>query len=119
MLVKATLACGPGASQHRIATNAREERHQRRRRADPTLNVLVGQMIAARMWVGLTQEQVASRMRTTKSAISRLESGAHHRPTLTTIENYALVVGCVVEIKLRPFQWDVEIGNPCFDGLCD
>ena len=50
----------------------------------------------------MTQQQVADRMRTTKSAISRLESGIAYRPKLGTIENYALVVGCRVEIKLRP-----------------
>ena len=43
------------------------------------------------------------KLRTTKSAISRLECGTRNRPTLTTIENYALVVGCRVEIKLVPF----------------
>jgi transcriptional regulator with XRE-family HTH domain len=40
-------------------------------------------------------------MRTTRSAISRLESGLGHRPRLTTLESYALVVGCRVEIVIR------------------
>jgi len=35
------------------------------------------------------------------SAISRLESGKYSRPTLTTIENYALVVGCELTIAVR------------------
>jgi transcriptional regulator with XRE-family HTH domain len=50
----------------------------------------------------MTQEQVAARMGTTASAISRLESGKLSRPTLTTIENYALVVGCHLTITVRP-----------------
>ena len=90
------------AGQRRIASGRREDRRRRRSKSDPTLSMLVGQLIAARVRVGFTQDQVASKMRTTKSAISRLESGVRHRPTLTTIENYALVVGCRVEIRLRP-----------------
>jgi len=31
-----------------------------------------------------------------------LESGKRSRPTLTTIENYALVAGCRVEVRLLP-----------------
>lgn len=91
-----------GAGQCRITTGRQADRRRRRRKSDPTLSMLVGQLIAARVRAGFTQDQVASKMRTTKSAISRLESGVRHRPTLTTIENYALVVGCRVEIRLRP-----------------
>jgi len=75
----------------------------RRRLSDPTLRRLVRRLLAARVRAGLTQEQVARKLGTKKSAISRLESGAANRPTLTTIENYALVVGCRVEISLHPF----------------
>ena len=74
----------------------------RRRASDPTLRRLVHALFAARVRAGLTQEQVARKLGTKKSAISRLESGALNRPNLTTIENYALVVGCRVEISLRP-----------------
>lgn len=48
------------------------------RTADGTLHRLLTSLIAARVRAGLSQEQVALKMRTTKSAISRLESG---RPT--------------------------------------
>ena len=51
--------------------------------------------------MGLSQEEVAARMLTTASAISRLESGRRTRPTLRTIENYALAVGALVEIRVR------------------
>ena len=101
MLSRAKFIGEPDVRQRRNGTTAREGRRQRRRKSDPTLNVLVGQMIAARVRAGFTQEQVASKMRTTKSAISRLDSGSRNRPTLTTIENYALVVGCQVEVRLR------------------
>ncbi len=49
----------------------------------------------------MTQDGVAARMGTTKSAVSRLESGVRTRPTLRTIENYALAVGARVEIRVR------------------
>lgn len=91
----------PIASPARTTKSARAALKWRRRKADPTLHRLIADMVAARARAGLTQEQVALRLCTTKSAISRLESGVHNRPTLTTIENYALVVGCRVEIKLR------------------
>jgi transcriptional regulator with XRE-family HTH domain len=54
---------------------------------------------AARM----TQEEVAARMWTTKSVVSRLESGV--RTTLSTIEKYALAVGALVEIRVRTRRW--------------
>lgn len=73
------------------------------RSSDPTLHRLLTALIAARVRAGLNQEQVASKLRTTKSAISRLECGTRSRPTLTTIENYALVVGCRVEFRRVPF----------------
>ena len=76
---------------------------QRRRDSDRTLFRLTNDLVAARVRAGLTQQEVGRRMGTTKSAISRLERGLVHRPTLTTIENYALVVGCRVEIHLLPW----------------
>jgi transcriptional regulator with XRE-family HTH domain len=50
----------------------------------------------------MTQQEVAMRMWTTKSAVSRLESGRYARPTLATVEKYALAVGARVEIRVRP-----------------
>ena len=89
--------------RRRVARAEREDRNWRRRRSDPLLDALTWQLIAARRRSGLTQHQVAERMGTTRSAISRLESGLDHRPSLTTIESYALVVGCRVEVVLRPW----------------
>ena len=75
----------------------------RRRDADKTLYRLTNELVAARVQAGLTQQEVGRRMGTTKSAVSRLERGLVHRPTLTTIENYALVVGCRIDIHLLPW----------------
>lgn len=78
------------------------ERRERRFAADPSLRRLIVQLVGARHRAGMTQEQIAWKLGTKKSAISRLENGFVHRPNLTTIENYALVVGCRIEIVLRP-----------------
>jgi len=61
---------------------------------------LVRTMLAARTQAGLTQEAVAERMGTTKSAVSRLESAGKHSPSLATLKKYAHAVGCQLEIKL-------------------
>jgi transcriptional regulator with XRE-family HTH domain len=63
--------------------------------------MLVADLVAARTAARMTQEEVAVRMWTTKSVVSRLESGLCTRPTLTTIEKYAVAVGAVVEIRVR------------------
>lgn len=46
---------------------------------------VAGQMLKARSRAGLTQDAVAERMGTTKSAISRLESASKHAPSLATL----------------------------------
>ena len=63
---------------------------------------IVRQLLAARAHAGLTQEAVASRMGTTKSAISRLESAGKHAPSLNTRKKYAHIVCCKLEVKLVP-----------------
>lgn len=83
-----------------------EERGRKNRRArtfksDRTLQMLVAALVAARTAAGMTQEEIAVRMWTTKSVVSRLESGMCTRPTLTTIEKYAVAVGAFVEIRVR------------------
>jgi DNA-binding XRE family transcriptional regulator len=77
----------------------------RREIADRTLHRISRYLLAARIDAGLTQAQVASRMGTTASAISRLENAAGHRPTVTTLEHYAQAVGCSLEIQLVPLPW--------------
>ncbi len=61
---------------------------------------LVGQLLKARARAGLTQDAVAARMGTTKSAVSRLESAGKHVPSLSTLRRYAQAVGCQVQVKL-------------------
>ncbi len=63
---------------------------------------LIREMLTARSRFGLTQETVAERMGTTKSAVSRLEGAGTHAPSLSTLKRYAQAVGCRLEIKLVP-----------------
>ncbi|MFO1225378.1 helix-turn-helix domain-containing protein [Roseateles sp.] len=61
---------------------------------------LANQMLKARAKAGLTQDAVAERMGTTKSAISRLEAAGRHAPSLATLKKYAAAVGCDLQVKL-------------------
>jgi DNA-binding XRE family transcriptional regulator len=63
---------------------------------------LASQLIKARAKSGLTQEGVAERMGTTKSAISRIEGVGKHTPSLSTLRRYAEAVGCQLQVKLVP-----------------
>jgi DNA-binding XRE family transcriptional regulator len=63
---------------------------------------LAHELLAARSRAGLTQEEVAQSMGTTKSAVSRLESVGRNSPSVTTLKKYARAVGCKVEIHLVP-----------------
>jgi len=60
-------------------------------------------LIKARAAAGLTQEEIAVRMGTTKSAVSRLENSLRnrkHSPSFETIRRYALACGKRVELQL-------------------
>lgn len=61
---------------------------------------VAGQMLKARSRAGLTQDAVADRMGTIKSAISRLESARKHAPSLATLKRYASAAGCELQVKL-------------------
>jgi transcriptional regulator with XRE-family HTH domain len=64
--------------------------------------LVAAQLLKARARAGLTQDAVAERMGTTKSAISRLESAGKHTPSIATLWRYAEAVGCYLEVKLVP-----------------
>jgi DNA-binding XRE family transcriptional regulator len=63
---------------------------------------LAHEMLSARSRAGLTQEAVADRMGTTKSAVSRLESVGKHAPSMATLKKYADAVGCMLKIEFIP-----------------
>ncbi|WP_245641403.1 helix-turn-helix domain-containing protein [Paraburkholderia bannensis] len=60
-------------------------------------------LLTARKEAGLTQAQVAERMGTTTSAVSRLESclaSEKHSPSLSTLRKYAAACGKSLRISL-------------------
>jgi DNA-binding XRE family transcriptional regulator len=66
---------------------------------------LLDELLRARQRAGMTQAEVAARMRTRTPAVARLESGGgrkRHSPSIATLRKYAHAVGCRLEVKLRP-----------------
>ena len=63
---------------------------------------VIDQLLKARARAGLTQDAVAARMGTTKSAVSRLEGSGKHSPSLGTLRRYAQAVGCELQVRLVP-----------------
>lgn len=72
---------------------------------------LIRELLHARKHAGMTQEAVAQKIGTTKSAISRLESFGKHAPSITTLQKYANAVGCDLVIKLKPKPGVSTAGN--------
>lgn len=83
------------------------------------LSVLGLEMRQARWRAGLTQEQVARMMDTTKSSVSRLERLGPHVPSITTLCRYANAIDCRLQIRFiskcpeadRPVWWYTERGE--------
>jgi len=66
---------------------------------------LLDELLRARHRAGLTQAEVANRMRTKTPAVARLEAGGgsqRHSPSIATLRKYAKAVGCRLQIRLRP-----------------
>jgi transcriptional regulator with XRE-family HTH domain len=64
---------------------------------------LAAALIEARAHAGLTQEQLARRMRTTQTVIARLESG-RVRPSTRTLERIAQATGMRLRISFEPVR---------------
>ena len=62
---------------------------------------LTAAMIEARSRAGMTQEQVARRMKTTQAVIARLE-GKRSRPSTRTLQRYAEATGSRLRISFEP-----------------
>jgi transcriptional regulator with XRE-family HTH domain len=64
---------------------------------------LARQLIEARTKSGLSQEEIASRMGTSQSAVARLESGST-LPSMRTLSRYARATNCEISIRLKPLK---------------
>jgi ribosome-binding protein aMBF1 (putative translation factor) len=62
---------------------------------------LVAALVEARTRAGLTQEQLAQRMKTTQAVIARLEGGGS-KPSTRTLERYAEATGSRLRISFEP-----------------
>ncbi|MCC7046647.1 MAG: helix-turn-helix transcriptional regulator [Alphaproteobacteria bacterium] len=62
---------------------------------------LAAAMIAARSRAGLTQAALARRMKTTQTAIARLEGG-RVKPSTRTLERFARATGSRLRISFEP-----------------
>jgi DNA-binding XRE family transcriptional regulator len=63
---------------------------------------LLDELLKARDEAGLTQEDVARRMGTSRPAVARIEAGGgskRHSPSIATLRKYAEAVGCKLQIK--------------------
>ena len=80
---------------------ARTAEYQRERaRLDP-FEAIARQVILRRGELGLTQKDLAERVGTSHSAISRLESG-QHRATIATLERVGEALGLRLVVSLEP-----------------
>jgi transcriptional regulator with XRE-family HTH domain len=62
---------------------------------------LASAMIKARKRAGLTQEEVAREMKTSQSAVARMESG-HALPSGSTLRRFARATGTRLRITFEP-----------------
>ena len=61
---------------------------------------LIGSLIEARLKKGLTQKDLAEKIGTKQSAISRLESGAAN-PSLSFLKRLAEGLGCQISVRFE------------------
>lgn len=58
-------------------------------------------LVRARMKAKMTQKEVALRMCTSQTQVSRLESG-EHMPSLASMIKYSKVIGLPIAMEIRP-----------------
>jgi len=79
----------------------KDSRYRREYRAIEEEFSVTAAMIEARSRAGMTQEQVARRMKTTQAVIARLEGGGS-KPSTRTLERYAKATGSRLRISFEP-----------------
>jgi DNA-binding XRE family transcriptional regulator len=100
----AEIKYGPVRHDHKTFLEKASERKGFRQAYDAleAEYALARKMLSARHRAGLTQEAVALRMGTTKSAVSRLEAARKHAPSMASLKRYAEAVGCELTVELVP-----------------
>jgi transcriptional regulator with XRE-family HTH domain len=71
---------------------------------DRRFHRLTREMLVAHMRSGLSQGEIAMRMGTSQSALSRLENAAGPKPTLATLEKFAAAIDHRLEIRFIPVR---------------
>lgn len=84
-----------------IARWRKEPRYAEEYRALEPEFSLVGEIIKVRAAAGLTQQQLAKRMKTTQAAVARLESG-RSLPSTRTLKRFADATGHRLKITFEP-----------------
>ena len=79
----------------------KDSKYRREYRALEEEFSITAAMIEARSRAGMTQEQVARRMKTTQAVIARLEGGGS-KPSTRTLERYAKATGSRLRISFEP-----------------
>jgi ribosome-binding protein aMBF1 (putative translation factor) len=79
----------------------KDSKYRREYRALEEEFSITAAMIEARSRAGMTQEQVARRMKTTQAVIARLEGGGS-KPSTRTLERYAKATGSRLRISFQP-----------------
>ena len=64
---------------------------------------LIAAVAKARLRAGLTQAQLAKRMKTTQSTVARLESG-RGKPSTRTLSRFAKATGHTLKISFEPVK---------------
>lgn len=85
------------------------DRFKKRLLADPAVKTeydrlapefeIAAELLRARLRAGLSQEELAARMKTSQSAIARLESG-QTLPSTKTLLRFAEATGSKIEVRL-------------------
>jgi transcriptional regulator with XRE-family HTH domain len=76
----------------------------------------IDQLLSMRSQAGLTQQQLAERMNTQKSNISRLERG-NSNPSWTTLQKYANACGFKLKLKAELLEDIRTAESQFFEGL--
>ncbi len=72
---------------------------------------IAGALIGARATAGMTQTQVAEQMKTTQSAVARLEGGKSN-PSMRTLDRFAKATRTRVRIWFEPLEVKADEPEP-------